>query len=98
MSDNTVLARFKKAPTEELDYDIEWILSGGDTISADTAPVWTVQNATLLGGARAPSVIDSKITKAWIGGGTSGVQAVVTVVAVTTQGRRLQRSFLIDVV
>jgi hypothetical protein len=85
-----VLPRYTQAPTDQLDYPVDWLgaltLTGETIASADfTAPGLTViaqQNSTT--GATV-----------WLTGGSAGTTYPVTCQIVTNQGRTYDRSFLL---
>ncbi len=78
-----------KDPADRLDYDVDYArwLPTGDVISSATA--------TIAGSTAVPDQVDvsADAVKVWISGGTVGETAVVTVAAVTAQGRTKEISF-----
>lgn len=79
-----------KDPADRLDYDVDYgarWLPTGDVIQSATA---TITGST----ATADQVdVSSDAVKVWISGGAAGDTAIVTVRAVTAQGRTKEISF-----
>lgn len=88
----------RKAPADQLDYDVEferW-LSDDDTVQSADAITSAIE------GDAAPLVIESvqlfgTVVKVWISGGTAGESYEVKVTATTAEGRVKEVCFIIRV-
>ncbi len=88
----------RKAPADQLDYDVEferW-LSDGDSVQSADAVTSTIENDA------APLIIESvqlfgTIVKVWISGGTAGESYDTKVTATTAKGRVKEVCFIIRV-
>lgn len=83
-----------KDPADRLDYDVDYgakWLPAGDVISSATAAI--------TGSTAVADQVDvsSDAVKVWISGGAPGDTAVVTVTAVTAQGRTKEISFRLKI-
>jgi hypothetical protein len=85
-------ALFTKRPADRLDYDVDfrarrWI-DTDDTILSATVVVET--EGTVFSDDHAPS---GGVVKVWLGGGTVGEEATITVKITTSQGREKEICF-----
>lgn len=89
----SAIETFTKKPAAVLDYLVDWSqwLAENDTIATAT---WDVPS-----GLTQPTPATSSTSKAtaWIGGGTAGVDYIVTCSVTTAQGRTDARSFVLRV-
>lgn len=89
----SAIETFTKKPAAVLDYVVDWSdwLATNDTLAAVT---WDVPS-----GLTQPTPATNTTTSAtvWIGGGTAGVDYVVTCSVTTAQGRTDARSFVLRV-
>ena len=88
-----MIATFRKAPVEVLDFDGDWsfILDDDETILTSA---WAVTGTGLT---IQSSERDGALTKVWLSGGTHGLTYVVTNTITTSAGRTLQGAFRIEV-
>jgi len=86
---SSITVNVSKDPADRLDYDVDYSrwLPAGDTISSATAAI--------TGSTAVADQVDvsSDAVKVWIAGGAAGDTAVVTLTAVTAQGRTKEISF-----
>lgn len=82
-----------KVPADDLDYSLDWAshLKAGETI---TVSDWTVPAGLVAG----PESVDGAITTQWITGGALYRTYTVVNRITTSQGRTLERSFVLPVV
>ena len=87
-----LLATYNKAPTEVLDYTIDWeTLLAGDTIATST---WSVDT----GLTEDSESETTTLAIIWISGGTVDKQYTLTNTIVTAGGRTRVRSIAINVI
>ncbi len=98
-----ILGRFYKQPAETLDYDIDFseFLSDGDLIvTTGTPPVPSPLNVSVTpsGMTLGPTfVLNGKVVKQWLSGGTNGVKYKVTLTITSNAGRVKQVEFVVRV-
>lgn len=92
-----ILARYEKQPAEVKDYNIDygpWLLSSADTISAVSAVVTGLTDATNTALTVDSTDFTDTLVKVWVSGGTADCDYKITV-QVTTAGGRLDESELV---
>lgn len=98
-----IIGKFEKQPAETLDYDIDFseFLADGDTLVATgEPPIPSPLNVVVspAGLSLGPTVVvDQKIIKQWVSGGTNGVKYKITITATSNAGRVKQVEFVIKV-
>lgn len=81
-----------KSPGAVLDYGIDWteVLEVGEVVDSVT---WLVAGGVTLD----RDSLSGSIAVAWVSGGTSGGQGVLTCAAMTSAGRTYERSILVPI-
>lgn len=103
-TDSVPMITFTKQPTEILPYDIDfelWLagITGGDEIESATCSVVSASS-----GSTAALTIDSVLliadtarVKVWVSGGTNGVTYKLTLIMLTSAGRRKEVDFRVKI-